>query len=60
MPIMSQALCEALGVPGQMRKNVTSAFLACSYLPSSNRFFENKMDLALISESIKSTAPNFW
>lgn len=57
---MSQALCEVLGVPEQTRKNVTPTFLACSYLPSSNRFFENNMDLALISESIKGTAPNFW
>lgn len=50
----SQALCEALGVPGQTRKNLTSAFPAGSYLPSSNTFFEHDRDLALISESIES------
>lgn len=57
---MSQALYEAQGILGQTRKNIISAFLTCSYLPISNRIFENDMDLALISESVESIAPNFW
>lgn len=57
---MSQALGEALGKQRKTRKNITSAFLAYNYLPSSNRVFENAMDLVLISESIESTALDFW